>query len=100
MLYVTTNSLTRLRSSAAGTKHYTMRTSLSSFIDTCFDIKCHLAVGSYELHDYSDGSFADFKVSAINDPVTLLNLMNGLSCRILAGDGVIIVRVFENFEEY
>lgn len=77
-----------------------MRTSLSIFVDTCFDIKCQLAVGSYEMHDYSDGAYADFKVSAINDPATLLRIMNDHSCRILAGEGVIIVRVFENFQEY
>lgn len=77
-----------------------MRSSMSIFIDTCFDIKCHLAVGSYEMHDYSDGSYADFKVKSINDPATLLRIMKGHSCRILAGDGVVIVRVFENFKEY
>ena len=77
-----------------------MRTSLSIFIDTCYDIKCQLAVGSYELHDYDDGSYADFHVRTIKDPATLLGLMNGHSCYILAGDGDIIVRVFEEFKEY
>lgn len=77
-----------------------MRTSMSIFIDTCFDIKCHLAVGSYEMHDYSDGSYADFRVKSIKDPATLLEIMKGHSCYILSEDGFVIVRVFENFKEY
>ena len=76
-----------------------MRTSLIRFIDTCYDIKCNLDVSSYELHDYDDGAYADFKVRAIHDPATLLRLMNGHSCKILGGDGVVIVRVFENIVE-
>ena len=72
---------------------------MSIFIDTCYDIKCRLAVSSFELHAYSDGSYADFKVSAIYDPAALLRVMNGHSCRIIAGDDVIIVRVFEKIEE-
>lgn len=77
-----------------------MRTSLSIFIDTCFDIKCHLAVHCYEMHHYDDGAYADFKVGTSVEPAALLSILNGHSCRILAGDGDIIVRVFENFKEY
>lgn len=73
---------------------------MSIFIDTCFDIKCHLAVGSYEMHDYSDGSYADFRVKSIKDPATLLKIMNSHSCSILAEDGFVVVRVYENFKEY
>ena len=57
-----------------------MRKSLSEFIETCFDIKVYFAVSSYELHDYEDGGYADFKVNKINDPIR--------------------VRVFEDFKEY
>ncbi len=76
-----------------------MRTSLSEFIETCFDVKVYLAVGSYELHDYEDGDYADFKVNKINDPKTLLQIIGNHECRILADDGFMRVRVFENFEE-
>lgn len=76
-----------------------MRQSLSTFIERCFDIKVFLAVGSYELHDYEDGDYADFKVTKINDPKTLSRIIGNLDYRILADNGSIIVRVFEDFKE-
>ena len=76
-----------------------MRKSLSEFIETCFDIKVYLAVSSYELHDYEDGGYADFKVNKINDPKKLSRIIGNHEYRILADDGFIRVRVFENFEE-
>ena len=76
-----------------------MRNSLSSFIDRCFDIKVFLAVGSYELHDYEDGDYADFKVSKIDDPKTLSRIIGNLDYRILAYGGFVKIRVFENFKE-
>lgn len=76
-----------------------MRKSLSEFIDTCFKIKVFLVVGSYELNDYEDGDFADFKVKKIADPKTLSRIVGNHDYMILADDGFIIVRVFENFED-
>ena len=76
-----------------------MRNSLSSFIDRCFDIKVFLAVGSYELHDYEDGDYADFKVSKIDDPKTLSRIIGNLDYRILADDSSVKIRVFEDFKE-
>lgn len=76
-----------------------MRTSLATFIETCFDIKVYLAVGSYELHDYEDGDYADFKVNKINDPKTLSRIVGNHDYRILADDGFLRVRVFENYEK-
>lgn len=76
-----------------------MRKSLSTFIDRCFDIKVFLAVGSYELHDYEDGDYADFKVSKIDDPKTLSRIIGNLDYRILADDSFIKIRVFEDFKE-
>ena len=77
-----------------------MRNSLSTFIDRCFDIKVFLAVGSYELHDYEDGDYADFKVSKINDPKTLSRIIGNLDYRILSDDGFVKIRVFEDFKEW
>lgn len=76
-----------------------MRQSLATFIETCFDIKINLCVGSYELHDYDDGDFADFKVKKIADPKTLSRIVGNHDYMILADDGFVIVRVYENFEE-
>lgn len=76
-----------------------MRKSLSTFIETCFDIKVFLAVGSYELHDYEDGDYADFKVNKIKDPKTLSRIIGNHEYQILADDGFLRVRVFENYEE-
>lgn len=75
-----------------------MRKSLSTFIDTCFDVKVFLCVGSYELHPDDDGSFADFKVEKIVYPKQLSLIVKDHNYRILAGDGCLIVRVFENFK--
>lgn len=77
-----------------------MRKSKSLFVDACYDIKCYLQVGSYDLHDYDDGCYADFKVHCLDDPNSLNALVAPLEYRILAIDGMVIVRVFEDFNEY
>lgn len=76
-----------------------MRNSLSTLIEKCFDIKVHLAVSSYELYDYEDGDYVDFKVDKINDPKTLSRIIGGNKYRILADNGFLIIRVYENFME-
>lgn len=76
-----------------------MRKSLSTFIDKCFDVKVHLAVGSYEVHDYEDGDYADFKVEKIKDPKTLSRIIGNLDYQIFAEYSFVIVRVYENYEE-
>lgn len=76
-----------------------MRKSLSTFIDTCFDIKVFLKVGSYELHHYEDGSYADFRIAKIDDPKTILRLANNHELRIREHNGFVVIRVFENYEE-
>ena len=77
-----------------------MRKSLEEMIETSFDVKCHLQVGSYELHHYDDGSYTDFKTPKINDLSTLLAITRGLEVRLFSQDGSIVVRVFEDFKEY
>lgn len=77
-----------------------MRKSLATFIEKCFDIKVYLGVDSYELHDYEDGDYADYKVNIISNPKTLSRIIGNLDYRILADDGFIRVRVFEDFKEY
>lgn len=76
-----------------------MRKSLSEFIDTCFDVKVHLGISSYEIHDSLDGDYADFLVNKITDPKALLNKVGDHVCRIIADDGFMRVRVFENFKD-
>lgn len=77
-----------------------MRKSLSKFIETCHDIRCNLQVSGYELHDYEDGAYADFKVRGINDPRSLLRLCGQLCVKMLSDEDRIVVRVFEDFKEY
>ncbi len=76
-----------------------MRKSLSTFIETCFDIKVHLSVSSYKLYDFEDGDYADFKVNKINDPKSLSRVVGNLDYKILVDNGFLIVRVYENFIE-
>lgn len=77
-----------------------MRQSLSTLIDTCFDIKVHLQANSYELRDYEDGAIAKFKVNIIRDPKTLLNLIRNHTCRIYAEQEKVVVEVDEDYQEY
>lgn len=76
-----------------------MTKSLSNLIDVAFDVKVYFEVGSYELHQYDDGSYVDFHVQKISDVKRLLSLANGLDMRILYDERGIIVRLFENYEE-
>lgn len=77
-----------------------MRKSLEELIETCFDIKVHLQVSGYELHDYQDGADAVFKVAKIRDPKTLIRIIGKLECRIFAENQDVIIRVFEDYQEY
>ena len=73
-----------------------MTTTLSNLIDTCYDIKVFLAVSSYELHQYEDGSYADFKVSKVADPRTLLLLAGSHEVTLFAYGDYSVIRVFES----
>lgn len=77
-----------------------MRQSLSKLIDTCFDIKVHLQVSSYELHDYEDGAYAVFKIYKIKDPKTLLRIIGKHECIIYAESQYLCIKVFEDYQEY
>lgn len=77
-----------------------MRQSLSTFIDTCFHIKCLLKLSSYELHDYEDGSYADFHVREIRYPKEINKAIGPLEWRIITDERGIVIRVFEDFQEY
>lgn len=72
-----------------------MTTSLENLIDTCYNIKLFLKVSSYELHQYEDGSYADFKVRNIREPRTLLKAAGSHEVTLLSEDNNIVVRVFE-----
>jgi len=73
-----------------------MTTTLSNLIDTCYKIKVFLKVSSYELHQYEDGSYADFKVRNLNDPRSLLITAGSHLVKLFAEGDDIIVRVFES----
>lgn len=77
-----------------------MRKSLETFIETCFKIKAHLQVGSYQLHDYEDGDYAEFKTTKIRDIKSLLQIAGQHEVRIYAVDSQVIVAVYEDFKEY
>lgn len=77
-----------------------MRKSLEELIDTCFDIKVHLQVSSFELHYYEDGADALFKVNKIKDLKTLSDIKGKHECIIFAENQDVCIRVFENYQEY
>lgn len=77
-----------------------MRQSLETFIETCFKIKVHLQVASYELYDYEDGDYAEFKTRKIRDLKSLLKIAGQHEVRIYAEDSQVVVAVYEDFKEY
>lgn len=76
-----------------------MRQSLSDFIEMCFSVKVHLEVSSYELHDFRDGSYADFRTNKMQNLTKLAIITQGYDSRIYAQDGQIVIRLFENFSD-
>lgn len=72
-----------------------MTKTLSELIERAYDIKVIFNIGSYEMHQYEDGSFADFHVQKVVDLPTLQRLAGGLELKFFSGDGYLIVRLFE-----
>lgn len=72
-----------------------MTKTLTELIDRAYDIKVYFSLGSYELHQYDDGSFVDFHVQKVVDLPTLQRLAGDLELKFFSGDGYMIVRLFE-----
>lgn len=72
-----------------------MTQTLQELIDRSYDIKVFFCLGSYELHQYDDGSFTDFKVQKIVDLPALIRLAGGLELKFFAENDRVIVRLFE-----
>lgn len=77
-----------------------MRQSLSNFIDTCFYIRRLLKLSSYELHDDENGGYADFHVREIKYPKDIHKAISPLEWRIFTDERGIVIRVFEDYQEY
>ena len=72
-----------------------MTQTLQELIDRSYDIKVFFCIGSYELHHYEDGSFADFRVQKVVDLPTLVRLAGGLELKFFVENDQLIVRLFE-----
>lgn len=72
-----------------------MTTTLSKLIDTCYNIQVILKVSHYELHQFEDGSYCDFRVRQIADLRLLLMKADLHNVKLFAEGDDIIVRVFE-----
>ena len=97
-------SLFNLRKGLAGLsaqplKVLFMSNSLQELIDIAFDVKVFFNLSSYVLYQFEDGSFVDFHVKKIEDPVELLRLSQGLDVRMYAEENYITVRLYERFCE-
>lgn len=75
-----------------------MTKTLSELIDRAYDIKVALKLSSYQLYQYEDGSYVEFKTTIVHDPRLILKLSGGLGIKFLADDSFIIVRMFEREE--
>lgn len=76
-----------------------MTNSMQELINIAFDVNVFFGLSSYVLHHYEDGSFVDFHVRKIDDPVELLRLCQGLDVRMYAEENYITVRLCERFCE-
>lgn len=76
-----------------------LRESLQSLIEECRKIKVAFQSSGYELHDYEDGAFADFRLQSINNLASLANMTKGFEVRIYANDDKLVLRIFENYTE-
>lgn len=76
-----------------------MRKTLEQLIETCYDVKNHLGLSSYELHDYGDEAYADFRTNCIVNPKKLCSIIGKLDYRIIADNDAIRIRIFEDYTE-
>lgn len=72
-----------------------MTTTLQELIERAYDIKVFFSIESYELYQYEDGSYADFRVLKVVDLPTLIRLAGGLELKFFADGDRMIVRLFE-----
>lgn len=75
-----------------------MTKTLSELIDKAYEIKVALKLSSYQLYQYEDGSYVDFKTKIVHEPKLILNLARGLKVKFLADDSFMIIRMFERDE--
>lgn len=75
-----------------------MTKTLSELIDRAYDIKVALRLSSYQLYQYEDGSYIDFRTTLVNDPKLIFELAGGLNIKLLADGSYLIIRLFERFE--
>lgn len=75
-----------------------IRQSLQDLILACRQIKEAYTAPSYELHDYDDGCFADFRVMKVDSIEELANLTKGHKVSIFAEMGSTIIRIYENYQ--
>ena len=72
-----------------------MTKNLAVLIDTAYKVKVHFNVSSYELNQYEDGSYVDFKVNRVVDLPTLLKITGDLELMFFCDKGSLIVRLVE-----
>ena len=66
-------------------------------LEKAIEVKNLLQESSFELHHYEDGDYIDFHTSKVNEPRQLTSILDNYEYRMLAADGDIIIRIFENF---
>lgn len=75
-----------------------MTQTLSELIDNAYKIKVALKLSSYQLYQYEDGSYVDFRTTIVHDPKLILKLAGGLGVKFLADDSYLVIRMFEREE--
>lgn len=76
-----------------------MSKSFQELIERAYYLKVFFRLSSYEFYHCEDGSYADFHVQKVVDLPTLIRLAGSLELSFFAGDGDMIVRLFEDYNE-
>ena len=76
-----------------------MSKSFQELIERAFNIKVFFMLDSYELHHFEDGSYVDFHVQKVVCLPSLIKLAGPLELKFFSGDGYMIVRLFEDYQE-
>lgn len=75
-----------------------IRQSLLDLLLVCRKIKTAYQVPSYELHDYDDYGYAEFRVGKITSIKLLADLSEGFEVSIFAESDATIIRIYENYQ--
>lgn len=77
-----------------------IRKSLIDLLEVSRSVKVAYNAISYEVYDYEDGSYTEFRLQKVHGVDKLAKLTKGFDVNIYTSDGFVIVRIYENYSNY